>query len=37
MAVVVGASNLALRYYDEPVRAWLSAHWRLARRTTMAA
>jgi peptidoglycan/LPS O-acetylase OafA/YrhL len=37
MLVVAGASHLALRYYDEPVRAWLSARWRGTRRQTIVA
>ncbi|WP_344697649.1 acyltransferase [Sphingomonas limnosediminicola] len=37
MLVVAGASHLALRYYDEPLRAWLSTCWRSAQRQTIVA
>jgi peptidoglycan/LPS O-acetylase OafA/YrhL len=36
MLLVVAASYLALRYYDEPVRAWLSARLRASRRRDLA-
>lgn len=36
MLVVIGLSALALRYYDEPARAWLSSRLRLRRAQSLA-